>query len=567
MAGAKEEEESSDQPLHQVQRATPVEEKCTLDRGLVWKGRQSKSRVQELPEEKGLSFNQRIYLKKETQLIRISASDVAAVCGLNPYKDISDVFMNYLYQDLTDLLRLDAKVLSLTVVTEEEAVDSLIVKTGEQQKLQGLKEDAMSDERVPTLLQARALSQQVSDIMKLAVADKKVSKSEAEDVCRFMISRVNTQFGTRNEDMVIKEYERRSGCSVFGTNEHIFFWPFPHNSADLKSLQQLELEEVQDQLRQHGSSAEAPTAIPQTQQLSQALQPGGSADLAATTPQAAEAAQNLQTPGAATSATPATAAAAAPTLDAKTEAAQTEAAPTTNAGQQAEHKATDSKEEKTEEEDEEDEAGGDELLVRDEDRDEGGEDRDEGEVESKAQGRTSLSALENTAWQHEAKALRRYTISVNECSHLANHLPAHFTDEDWTQGRAVCVLHIKYPGVHTSGCIPVCRPGQFHTQQDGRHTFTVLVPEEVVAKMGQLKIDFYFLPLPRLALDSQLQNTPQQQQQQQHQHQQQQQQQQCRWRRRWRGSNAARSARVGHFPSGCDGGVLRARPRRPRTGG
>lgn len=62
------------------------------------------------------------------QILRISASDVAACSGYHPWKSKISLFEKYLYQDLDELLRLDAENLDLEMVTEDAVLMSTIKK-------------------------------------------------------------------------------------------------------------------------------------------------------------------------------------------------------------------------------------------------------------------------------------------------------------------------------------------------------------------------------------------------------------------------------------------------------
>ena len=75
-------------------------------------------------------------VKKLTARLRIAASDVAAVCGLHPYESscaaVVERSIQYLYQDLHGLLRHDAELLSLSVVTKQQASAELLSKAGSE---------------------------------------------------------------------------------------------------------------------------------------------------------------------------------------------------------------------------------------------------------------------------------------------------------------------------------------------------------------------------------------------------------------------------------------------------
>lgn len=110
------------------------------------------------------------YKFKDIQLLRVSASDVAAVVGLKRdsrgrnLTPAPEMFMKYLYQDLEGLLMHDAKLLSMKVVSEEQAIEALVAKAGtaEAANLRAHAKEAEDGQAIKTTKHAQRLCEKVS---------------------------------------------------------------------------------------------------------------------------------------------------------------------------------------------------------------------------------------------------------------------------------------------------------------------------------------------------------------------------------------------------------------------
>lgn len=67
-----------------------------------------------------------VYTDKNNQVLRLRASDVAAIAGYNPHANLCELFHEYLYQDLGDLLMLDSQNVGMVVTEKREEIDSII---------------------------------------------------------------------------------------------------------------------------------------------------------------------------------------------------------------------------------------------------------------------------------------------------------------------------------------------------------------------------------------------------------------------------------------------------------
>ena len=67
-----------------------------------------------------------VYTDKDDQIPRLYASDIAAIAGFHPFVNVCELFHKYLYQDLGDLLEVDAQNLGVDVLEKKEEIDNII---------------------------------------------------------------------------------------------------------------------------------------------------------------------------------------------------------------------------------------------------------------------------------------------------------------------------------------------------------------------------------------------------------------------------------------------------------
>ncbi|CAN0126484.1 unnamed protein product [Ectocarpus sp. 6 AP-2014] len=174
------------------------------------------------------------YKDKQEQVLRIAASDVAAVAGFHQWVDVRELFLErLLYQDLDHLLRLDAANVGAEVEDKRQRSERLLSKAGNGQ-LRAVRKKAGDGAAVDTVKDAQALREKARSLLKDAEVKKKLSKEEAKELENDLLKDINTQFGTRNENFALDVYERRCGTEVICSNERILVWPFPGSkiSAD-----------------------------------------------------------------------------------------------------------------------------------------------------------------------------------------------------------------------------------------------------------------------------------------------------------------------------------------------
>lgn len=67
-----------------------------------------------------------VYTDKDGQILRLLASDVAAIAGFHPFVNECELFQKYLYQDLGDLLLVDSENLGMDVIEKKDEIDNII---------------------------------------------------------------------------------------------------------------------------------------------------------------------------------------------------------------------------------------------------------------------------------------------------------------------------------------------------------------------------------------------------------------------------------------------------------
>ena len=67
-----------------------------------------------------------VYTDKDDQILRLLASDVAAIAGFHPFVNECELFQRYLYQDLGDLLLVDSENLGMDVIEKKDEIDNII---------------------------------------------------------------------------------------------------------------------------------------------------------------------------------------------------------------------------------------------------------------------------------------------------------------------------------------------------------------------------------------------------------------------------------------------------------
>ena len=162
--------------------------------------------------------------------LRLSASNVAAMAGLNPYKNLVELAMQLVYQGRLGqaLLAQDAAILGLRLVSDDVALMELANKAGAgtQAALQSALRVKNGSEKLDSIERANQVKATVLQEAQKAVAAGKLSAPELEVLQEGVRSAVDTGYGTSNEDDALDHYQKKVGWEVLERNEEVRVWKF-----------------------------------------------------------------------------------------------------------------------------------------------------------------------------------------------------------------------------------------------------------------------------------------------------------------------------------------------------
>lgn len=171
--------------------------------------------------------------------VRLSASNVGALTGFNPYSNIPDMIFSIVYQSRMGslLLRRDAQLLGIDLVNEEDAMKALARKSESKEIVKAVEiavEVKRQKKKIVSTNEATDLKASLTKLInnskiKLNGADRKVLLSNS-------IQCVNTGFGTGHESDAIDLYEKECGWEVRERNSELMEWPFRRSTCDSKNL-------------------------------------------------------------------------------------------------------------------------------------------------------------------------------------------------------------------------------------------------------------------------------------------------------------------------------------------
>ena len=156
--------------------------------------------------------------------IRFSSSDVAAIAGCHPFKNLAQLLHRLVYQGHTGslLLQMDAEALGLSLVAKEEEIwKSLAAQAGP--KTAKALENVLTGKTSKTVPEAQALKEQ---LVKTAKASGKLNPAELKVLAEGARHTVNTRFGTTHEDNALDCCERQFGWQILERNIAVMEWPF-----------------------------------------------------------------------------------------------------------------------------------------------------------------------------------------------------------------------------------------------------------------------------------------------------------------------------------------------------
>ena len=165
---------------------------------------------------------------RDSHSLRVSVSNIAAMCGFHPWKNLPELFlMNLVYQGSLgqELLRRDSELLGLELISQEERLLDLARKSGAMQAVEAalaVKKGTVTSIQVAAQVKKRAIE----------IAAKKLSPSELKELQEGVRSAVDTGFGTALEDNALDLYQQKTGWPVEERNAEIRIWPFQISGED-----------------------------------------------------------------------------------------------------------------------------------------------------------------------------------------------------------------------------------------------------------------------------------------------------------------------------------------------
>jgi hypothetical protein len=158
--------------------------------------------------------------------LRISASNIAAITGYHPWKNLPELFLyDFVYQGTEGklLMRKDASLLGLTIVDPDKVLEDLAKKAGTA--AEAAFKDALcvktGNKIVHDIQSAASVKNKV-----IKEAKKKLSKAELRILEQGVRTAVDTGYGTAHENDALDLFEKQTGWPVEERNAEIRSWPF-----------------------------------------------------------------------------------------------------------------------------------------------------------------------------------------------------------------------------------------------------------------------------------------------------------------------------------------------------
>jgi len=157
---------------------------------------------------------------KSNQVLRISCSDIAAVCGFHPWSKMDVLFEKYLYQDLAELMEMDARNLDTEFITIEQQISSILDKLDEKDKrqLKLLDSDVLNSDLLNNNAMAENFLRQVKLLMNNKKVVDKLNCDELKMIADEYRGRIRKNYGIHCEHKLLDRYEEHCGFPVTERN-------------------------------------------------------------------------------------------------------------------------------------------------------------------------------------------------------------------------------------------------------------------------------------------------------------------------------------------------------------
>jgi hypothetical protein len=165
--------------------------------------------------------------------LRLSASNIAALAGLHPFKILPELAANLVYQGSAGslLLKQDATVLGMQLTSPEKVLEDLAAKAGASTKraLAEATRIKQGTKKVASIEEARKIKDLV---MKTAAKEGNLSKKELATLQEGSRAAVDTGFGLAHEEEALNLLEAQTKSAVGQRNADVLEWHFICNAID-----------------------------------------------------------------------------------------------------------------------------------------------------------------------------------------------------------------------------------------------------------------------------------------------------------------------------------------------
>ena len=169
-------------------------------------------------------------LEAHEQVLRLRASEIAAVAGFHPFKDLLELLDGHIYQDLPQLQEEDCAVCGVVLVSKEQEFEHLAQQAGPQAAAALRKIQAGSrSATVQTTGDVDKVKMDIGKALKLAAVGGRVAEADITVLRNHLTNTLSTEFGKRHEDSAIELYESRHGVRVHSQNDKMLTWCFPQD--------------------------------------------------------------------------------------------------------------------------------------------------------------------------------------------------------------------------------------------------------------------------------------------------------------------------------------------------
>jgi hypothetical protein len=169
-----------------------------------------------------LSILSRLTLfRQERHSLRLSASNIAAVAGYHPWKELPQLLFEHIYQSRRGqlLLQQDCDNLSIDLIDQDDddlALQQLAAKAGVSVQAAL---DVKNGKRVLHSVD------EVQDLKELILKKARlVDAAEMKELTEGVRNAIDTSFGTYHEDDALDQYQRMTGWPVTGRNSETMVW-------------------------------------------------------------------------------------------------------------------------------------------------------------------------------------------------------------------------------------------------------------------------------------------------------------------------------------------------------